>query len=170
MYRCKCLLYLNQNSLPCLFSCGDVIWNQCIKDRPCVSIETMKSNVAPRKIFSYSKCILSQVPWIKQSLQSEIRDANLYKAWWGGSEIIFFFLHITKLKHVDIHLWGTRTGCCPLWHSCIMLVSSTKNKARWEPAVDGRFVQWFFWSQTKMLCLNQHRQGLPLSPAAAFHC
>ena len=92
-----------------------------------------------QKGFSYSKCILSQVPWIKQSLQSEIRDATLYKVCWGGSEIRFFFSHITKLIHVDIHLWGTRTGCCPPvtlpYHVSVLDQKQSRVRARWRRAL-----------------------------------
>lgn len=87
-----------KNSHPCLFSCGDVIWIHCIKDRPCVLIETIKSNVAPRKVF------LFQMYFVTSALDQTIITV-------GDKRV---FLHITKLIYVNIHLWGTRTWCAPM--------------------------------------------------------
>ena len=53
-----------------------------IKYRPCVLInKTMKSNVAPRKVFLFQMYFVSQVPWIKQSLYLEMKDATVYRRW-----------------------------------------------------------------------------------------
>lgn len=132
-----------KNSHPCLFSCGDVIWIQCIKDRLCVLIETIKSNVAPRKVF------LFQMYFVTSALDQTIitvGDERVYKRWWCGGEVCFAHYSWYML----IFISEGPGHVVPLRRSVIMSMSSTKNKAGWKPAAS----RWtvcpiIFWSQTK---------------------
>lgn len=115
------------------FSCGDVIWIQCIKDRPCVLIETIKSNVAPRKVF------LFQMYFVTSALDQTIITV--------GDKRVFFFAHYkadicqhSSLRDQDM----TCPYDAPL--SCWCPRPKTKQGESRLP-VDER--QIIFWSQTK---------------------
>ena len=81
-----------KNSHSCLFSCGDVIWNQCIKDRPHVFRDTIESNVAPREVVPPPNVFCHKCPESKNrcSRRSEMPHCT------GGddAEVIFLCEHL----------------------------------------------------------------------------